>query len=168
MNKKIVVVGLMALFLGLTVPSVFACGRPEMGGKKGEGKLESMFFYKAHAILKAQDKLELSDEQAQAIRDLKTETKKNLIRQKAEIEVLDLDIQSQLHADKPNFETLQKLIDQKYEVKKTKEKATTEAFVKLKTSLSDKQWAAFKELKKEWKPEGFEHHSEERGEHERN
>ena len=53
--------------------------------KKG---LDSIFFYKAHKILKQRDALGLSDEQVGAIKTLKRNVKKELIRQQAEIDTL--------------------------------------------------------------------------------
>ena len=65
------------------------------------------------------------------------------------VQVLDLDIQAQLKNDKPDAEALQKLIDQKFEVKKANTKVLVDAYLKLKSTVTQKQWEALQSLKKE-------------------
>ena len=148
MNKKFFTAGLMLLALSVGIPQVFAHEQSELRGKGGD-RLAGSFFHKAHHLLKAQEELKLSEEQVQSIRDLKLDVSKNLIRQHAEIEILELDIQSQLRGDKFDVAAVQKLVDQKYDAKKDMAKKVIESYAKLKTILSDKQWEALRSLKKE-------------------
>ncbi len=153
MSKKIVsgLFVLMLMFSAATAP-VFACqtgGGHGMRGKHGHDSLESKFFYKAHSLMKTKEELQLSEEQLKTIQDLKAEAKKNLIRSKAEIDVIEIDLASQIHADKMDSEAALKLIDQKYELKKESEKNFLTAYAKLKGAISEKQWETFRALKKE-------------------
>jgi hypothetical protein len=125
-------------------------GRGGYGHGKGGG-LEGKFFHKAHLFLMLQEELGLSDDQAQSIKDLKLEMKKNYVRQKAEIKVLKLDIHSKLKADKVDAGEVQKLIDQKYAAKAAMAKSFVDAYLKLKGTLNDKQLETLKTLKKQWK-----------------
>ena len=156
MNKKSYVAGLMVLaLLTVGIPMVFAHGHGG-GGMRGGGQgCTGMFFHKAFFVLKSQDKLGLSKEQVDTIQGLKLEAEKNMIRQEAEIRVLELDIHSQLRADKADAAAIQKLIDQKYEAEKAGAKAAVDAYLKLKSTLNEKQWATLKDLKKEWMKKSF-------------
>jgi uncharacterized OsmC-like protein len=80
------------------------------------------------------------------IKKLEFEAKKELIRKDAELEILDLDIQAGLHEDKIDVESLQALVDQKYEVKKAKAKYLIQAFADLKGTLTEEQVKKAKDL----------------------
>jgi Spy/CpxP family protein refolding chaperone len=136
--------GIMLLALSLVSPQVFA----GHGGGKG-GDLAGKFFYKAHMLLELEDKLGLSSEQVKTIRDLKMSVKKDYITKEAEIEILKLDIHSQLKNDKADLAAINALVDQKYEIKKAMSKTLLESYVTLKSAVTKEQWAKFKELKKE-------------------
>ncbi len=155
MNKKLYLAGFMLWVLSLAAPKVFAHGDGAGMGGRGD-RFAGEFFQEASFLLRSQEKLGLSAEQSQAIQDLKLEAKKNLIRQQAEIEVLDLDIHSKLQSSKADLESVQKLIDQQYETKKAEAKALAEAYLKLKGTLNPKQSEALENLKKERRKESFE------------
>lgn len=115
--------------------------------------IESKMFYKAHFILKNQEELKLSDEQITKIKGLKIETKKNLIKQKAEIEIVALDIKAEMWKDTIDVAAINKLIDQKYELKKAKAKFLVEAYAKLKDILTEEQKNKLKGICKTHKKE---------------
>lgn len=149
MKKTLFYSTLVLLFVSSLSASVaLAHGGGKFSGKSGQDITET-FFQKAHLLMASQDKLELSDDQVNTIRNLKMEVKKSLIRQEAELQVAKLDIASQLYSEKPDAKELQKLIDQKYEAKKNMEKTVVDAYFKVKGTLNDKQIAALKEMKKE-------------------
>jgi len=111
--------------------------------------LEDKFYHKAHFVLKHAETAGLSDEQIQAIKDLKHETKKSLIQRQANIDIFALDIESKLRERSPlDLEGINQLIDQKYEIKKSKVKGLASALSQLKGIVTDEQWD---ELKAVWK-----------------
>lgn len=116
-------------------------------GHKSWG-LEEKFFYKARYILKNEGELGLSEKQVDTLRTLKRETKKNLIQQKANIEVLAVDIKALLHGNPVDVNAITPLIEKKYTIKKEKAIGLVQAFAKLKSTLTEAQWKKMKEL---WK-----------------
>lgn len=154
MNKKMLALctGVLVLLMAIPISQAFANGRPcGPGGRGGPGELDKMFFKKAHTILKNQAELGLTAEKAEALKALKFETLKAMIRQNAEIQVIDLDLCSQLHSTTTDMKTLNALIDQKYELKKSKDKLLTEAVVKMKGLLSKEQIEKLRALRKDHK-----------------
>lgn len=122
------------------------------------GKSDSIdwkFFKKAHKFLDKQEALGLSEDQVQSIHNLKMEVKKNLIRRQAEIDVLDLEIESKLRDNPIDVASIQKLVDQKYEAKKAFSKSVVEAYAKLKSTLTEEQRQTFKNLKKDGDKKGY-------------
>jgi hypothetical protein len=96
-------------------------------------------FQMMHSILENQDELKLSDEEARKVRDLKIRTKKDLIKDTADIDLLVVDIIAELHNEKMDLAQINKLIDKKYDLKKESMKKLTEAFAQVKKSLSAEQ-----------------------------
>ncbi len=131
-------------------------------GKGSGGELDGMFFGKAHMILENQKELGLAQDKVEAIKSLELETKKALIKQNADIDVLGLDIMNKLHEYPVNTEAVNKLVDQKFEVKKTMAKGLVEAIAKLKGTLTkdqnDKMRDLWKKSEKCEKCEGKEQH----------
>ena len=76
------------------------------------------FFHFAHSILENHEELGLTDVDVKKVRDLKIGTKKSLIRNRAEVELLMVDIISSLYQEKPEIPEINKLIDKKFEIKK--------------------------------------------------
>ena len=105
-------------------------------------------FNKAHFLFKNKEELELTDKQVEEIKDLKISTKKDLIRKKAEIEILALDIKAQMYGDAIDTKAINELIDKKYELKKAKTKSLVEAYAALKKVLTKDQKKKIKELYK--------------------
>lgn len=141
--SKLMAVITMALLV--SAPAAFAGG--SHGGHWGKDDLKSKFFYKAKFILSHAEELGLSEEQKTGIEDLKYTAKKELIRQNADVEILALDIKRLLKERAINTEEVNKLIDQKYELKKEKAKYLVGVMAQLKQSLSDDQYQQMKDLK---------------------
>ncbi len=91
--KKILSFVVVACFL---MVSVFSTGA--FAEKQGKGKydLGEKFSKKIKVMIKNSEKLNLTDAQMDEIKSLKLKTKKELIQQKANIEILGLDIKSEM------------------------------------------------------------------------
>ncbi len=156
-TKSLRTLGILILTATMLSPQVFA-GHDHGGGKmRGGESVSDIFFFKAHTLLKLEDKLGLSKEQAEAIKTLSTEVKKDVVRREAEIQVIKLDLFTHLRNETVDVKAVQALVDQKYEAKKSMEKSVVEAYAKLKGSITAEQWAKFKELKKEFKADFAKH-----------
>ena len=117
------------------------------GGKADHGKeLDKMLLMKAHMALKNQEELALTDEQAGKIKALKTETKKALIKQDADIQVVKVDMKAALWEDAIDTEAVGKLIDKKYEMKKAKAKTIVGAMAEFKKILTEEQMDKLQEI----------------------
>jgi Spy/CpxP family protein refolding chaperone len=101
--------------------------------------LKAKFFHKVHMAVNNQEELGLTDEQYEKIKTLKTETKKDLIRREAEIDIIGIDIKCKLQEDTIDTKSINKLIDQKYELKKAKSKALVSALATFKNILTEDQ-----------------------------
>ncbi|MBU1863335.1 MAG: Spy/CpxP family protein refolding chaperone [Candidatus Omnitrophica bacterium] len=147
MKRKIAVVGLMVVFVvGCVISSSYAEGDKQKGHQdKG---IEDTFYHKAHTIIMNQEELVLTDEQIAEIKALKLQTKKKLIREKAEIEIMGLDIKAALWEDTIDVTAVNALVDKKYERKKEKTKTLIAAYAQLKNMLTEEQKLS---LKKIWK-----------------
>lgn len=123
--------------------------------KQNDFSLKDQFYHKAHYILENQEALGLSEDQIEKIESLKLETKKGLILQEAEIEVLAIDIKSKLHEDTIDVKGIDALIDKKYDLKKANTKALIKSFADLKNLLTPEQKKTLKALwKGSQKPKG--------------
>jgi Spy/CpxP family protein refolding chaperone len=98
-----------------------------------------------------QDELKVNDEQLDQIKELKAALKKNLIQKKADIKVIKVDIRSLLYEDEVDVDAANKLIDQKYEIKKAKAKEVVESYAKLKKILTKEQMDKLKGITRELK-----------------
>ncbi len=159
MKGRYLLIVALIMFLGVGLSAAFAdthgAGmKKEYHHKDKDYKkadLESKFFYKAHKLLKKKEELGLTEKQVDKIVDLKVATKKDLIRKKADIEILALDIKSQLYEERINVRAVNDLIDKKYEIKKAKAKALVAACAELKGVLTKAQKEKLKWLYKESK-----------------
>ncbi len=138
----------VAAMVGLLLLSapVLAKDCPQCGKGKSEGSLEEKFMDKAHMILGNSTALGLSEAQEKVIRELKLNTKKSLIRQDAEIDLVGADIKSKLYEDKIDLTAVNQLVDKKYELKKVRAKVIVEALSTLKAQLSANQMKKLKDL----------------------
>ena len=101
--------------------------------------LKDKFFKKVRFIMKNHEELGLSDEQFDEIKKLKTETKKDIIRKKSQTEVLDVEIHTEMWEDPTNLNTINALIEQKYDIKREKTKNIAEAYSELMKILTQEQ-----------------------------
>ena len=109
------------------------------------------FFHVAHSILENHEELGLTDVNLKKVRDLKIGTKKSMIRNRAEVELLMVDIISSLYQEKPDISEINKLVDKKFEIKKAGMKKLIAAFVGIKKLLSKEK---IKQIKAICKSEG--------------
>ena len=146
MNRKSLAIVFLTLVLvaSFITGEVFADGH---GKSKGDhGSLDKKLYMKAHFLLKNEKELGLTDAQVEQIKNLKYETKKDIIKRKAEIDVLAVDIKRALWADTIDTDAINALIDKKYELKKAKAKTLVSAYAKLKATLTDEQKEKMKTL----------------------
>ena len=119
-------------------------------GSQGQGdhgwKLQDKFFYKAHYMLENKDAIGLSEDQVQSIKQQKTDVKKLLISRGAEIELLEVDIETQMHAYPVDETALTNLVEQKFRVKQSQALELAKAYAKLRNTLNEDQNNALKEL----------------------
>lgn len=166
MKKWLIGIGVISLVvLGVVVLTTAYAYEGNMGwhGQKGgfgrhgykRSDVASSFFRKAGFLMREKESIGLSEDQILAVRNLKLEAVKSLIRNKADIKIIDLDIHSQLRQDRPDVVSIQKLIDSKYEAKKAFDKSMVDALVKLQAVPNDKQKEALKNLKKEHMKKAF-------------
>ncbi|NQU94853.1 MAG: Spy/CpxP family protein refolding chaperone [Candidatus Omnitrophica bacterium] len=149
MSKKRVLVAFLVLTLVFSGAAIETYAKGMGGhGKKG---LKEKFSCKAHMILVNKEELGLSDNQVKKIKDLKLKTKKDVIRKKAEIDILALDIKMAMYGDTIDTDAVNKLIDKKYEIKKEKTKSLVAAYATLKDTLTDDQKAKLKDIYKKCK-----------------
>jgi len=156
MMKKTLVLcaGVLSLLLMVSFSNSYAFGVPDFhkkserpeAGKMGDG-MDGMFYMKAHLILENQEELGLAKDKIEEIKNLKLETKKSLIKQDADIKIASLDLMTKLHAYPVNVEEVNKLVDQKYELKKARTKSLVEAIAKLKATLTKDQYDKLEGLK---------------------
>lgn len=151
MKAKYLVIMLLvfALAFGYTA-SGYAYGPGHGGMQGGKGKChfteEGKIFGAAILILKNKEEVGLTDEQVDKIKALKVETKKSLIRQNAEIDIVSVDLKAAEWKDPIDRAEVNKLIDRKYDLKKEKAKSLVAARAALKDILTDEQYAALKDF----------------------
>jgi len=144
------IVLISGLIFGGAAAKVYAF---EKGDKEHHWDLEEKFTGRLKMILSNKDALGLSEEQIKNVKDLKMKTKKDLIRMDAEIDVTRLDIESAMWDETADTETINKLIDKKYDLKKEKAKSLVAACNALKGILTKEQNDKMKEMCKEHKKE---------------
>jgi hypothetical protein len=142
--KKFTIVSLVAFFV-ITLPTL-AYTDGDCKKMKHKDNLEEKVFKKAHMIMKNKDELRLSENQITEIKKIKVNAKKDLIRKKAEIDVISVDIKSRLWDETIDVSGINKLVDQKYDLKKEKTKSLIAAYAELKKILSEEQKGILKEL----------------------
>ena len=91
---------------------------------------------------------ELTDEQIKKVKALKLDTKKDLIMTNAEIDVLALEIKAEMWMDSIDLDSIDKLIDKKYDLKKGKTKSLVASYAALKNILTKGQKTKMKEIYK--------------------
>jgi len=138
----------LVLMFSFTVPvaQAYDSGKAKACHGKSSKGLDKKFFSKAHFILKNKEELGLSDDQVKKIKALKIKTKKDLIRSKASIDLLAVDVKAELWTDVIDANAVNNLIDQKYELKKAKAKSLVGAYIALKNILTEEQKKGLKGL----------------------
>jgi len=158
-NKMLIAIFMSVLLLGVGHTDAFAkCGKGDRSCSKGrscevqksckKSSLCAKFCKKVSFLMANSSELGLTDQQVTAIKALNSATKKSIIEHKAKIDVLKIDIKDLMYERTVNLETINPLIDQKYELKKAKTKTVVAAIGSLKNILTDEQYA---EMKKMWK-----------------
>lgn len=144
--KKFTIILLVAFFV-IAVPTLAHtdtdCDCRRMEQRHNIGK---KVFKKIHVIMKNKDELKLSENQITEIKKLKVDARKDLIRKKAEIDLISVDIKSKLWDETVDVSGINKLVDQKYDLKKEKTKTLIAAYAELKNILSKEQNEMLKEL----------------------
>ncbi len=115
-------------------------------GKKG---FKGKFYKKIKLIIKKSDELGISDEQLKQVKRLKSETKKSLIKQEADLESIKVDFDDEMEKENLDKNTINRLIDKKYEIKKNKAKTIIAALSDLDEILKKDQKEKLKDLCKE-------------------
>jgi Spy/CpxP family protein refolding chaperone len=147
MRKHLIVTITLLLSLGLMQSPAFAEKRGGHGqGRHHQKSIQEKFFKKVKMIHRYQDELNVTDDQLNQTRELKITLKKDLIKKKADIEIISVDIRSLLYEDKVDVNAVNKLIDQKYEIKKSKMKMVVKSLSELKKILSKEQMEKLKSI----------------------
>lgn len=156
--KKVLIMVVCMLIVSL--PCVFAqdnqMGKGGMGmgmmgtnsGMKMLNKMDfnEMFNYKISFILMNSKDLEVTDEQMMKIKELKYKIEKSMIMSKAEMEITDIDIMQAFGKDDIDAVAIGKLIDKKYDAKKTESKELVSACADLRTILTMDQQKKLKDM----------------------
>jgi Spy/CpxP family protein refolding chaperone len=117
-------------------------------GKKiaGYSGFEGKFFYKTHFILNNEDELKLTEEQVKEIRTLKTSVQKNLINLDAKIDLISVDIKTEMWEDPMDLDTINSLVEEKYGLTKERTKTLVNSYAQLSRVLNREQKQTLKRL----------------------
>jgi Spy/CpxP family protein refolding chaperone len=157
-TKTYLIVALTSVLIFGLMQSVSLADKKYRDGDRQhkERSIAEKFFKAVKLMYVYQDKLKLTDEQLDQIKDLKVALKKDLIRKKAEVKVIKIEIHSLMYEKEIDLAAINKLIDQKYEIKKAKSKMVVDSCVKLKKILTEEQLKKFKETILDLKKEKYE------------
>ncbi|MFQ5709229.1 MAG: Spy/CpxP family protein refolding chaperone [bacterium] len=135
-------------------------GKHEMGmmhrGMKGEQHQEGMHccrmmegeHHEGHEFfLGMKDELELSDEQVAKLRNLKSETQKQAIRTKADLEIVRIELHDLLSQDKVDVKAVDARIEKMGELQTKMHKAHIHARLDAQEILTPEQLKKYKEIK---------------------
>jgi len=143
MKCKFVLIALMAFAIA-AMPILAYAG----GHDKGGPDFSKMLLSKMGLALKNKEELGLTDQQEKDIKKIKTDTKKSLIKQGAEIQLVCIDIKALMWEDKIDTKAVNSLIDKKYDLKKEKAKMLIASCAQFRGILTDEQ---SKQIKALWK-----------------
>lgn len=119
-------------------------------GMQGHGSsgcpIKDKFFAKVGFLKDNSKAIGLTDAQMTQIKDLKISTKKSLIKQDADIQILGIDIMSALKSDTIDVNALDKMIDQMAALKAGQGKTLVASYAQLKSILTPDQKAKAKEI----------------------
>jgi len=120
----------------------------ECKGKSGKSGLCDVTTKQAHFVLKNQDELELTEEQVTQIMIIKADAKKDAIQRQAELDIIDVDIRSQLWENEINEEEVLTLVTKKCQVLEAKQKTAVQSYISLKGILTGEQKEQVKQLQR--------------------
>lgn len=140
-TKKIITV----IAILLMTASVACAYSHDSGAKKGYGAEGSLCMQMARGM-KYKTELALSMEQETQLKALEIAMKKELIRQNADIDIIDVDLKAGMLEDVIDRDALNMLIDKKYEMKKEKAKYLLGVHAQFKEMLSKEQHDMLKNL----------------------
>lgn len=150
MRKYMVVSMGLVLVLGLTQGLAFADRGDGHGpGRHRQRAIGEKFLRTLKMLHLHQDELNVSDEQLDKIRVLKHDLNKQMIRTKAEVDIISMDIRALLYRDEVNVKEANNLIDRKYDIKKEKTKRIIGAFAELKKILTTEQIDKLENIERE-------------------
>ncbi len=122
------------------------CGKMRMHQKSDKMDMGEMLFRKFHMILENAKELGLSEQQIESVKSLKLKTKKDMITKEAEIDLVALDVKTELWKDAIDVNVINPLIDRKYDLKKEKTKILVAAIAEIKKTLSKDQMDKLKAM----------------------
>lgn len=155
-KNLVIVVLILSLAICILMFSLYVCGNKQ-GGKYGS--LENKVSRKAHFLIKNQKTLGLSGAQVRKIESLENRALKDSITKRAQIKMIAVDIRAEMRKDDINTRKVNKLIDQKYAVKKAKTKSLINTYAALKGLLTAEQKEKMKELCYGRRPSGIKKYS---------
>lgn len=115
-------------------------------GEKYQCPVTGKFMKKAEFFLDNQKEIGLSEDQVKTIKALKADVKKSYIRQTAEMQIFDMDIQNKMSETPVDVPGLNTMIDNASTGMAASAKATIESYAKLKAVLKDDQMEKVKEI----------------------
>ncbi len=140
MNKKLGMMSGGVLLLALTISLSNAYAHEgHFRHDAGDGAFEGMFFRKSHFMLERKQDLGLTGDKVETIKNLMLETEKMLIKKDAEIQILSLEMKAQLHDYPVKVETVNKMVEQQYQLKKEEAQSLVGAIAQLKGTLTKEQ-----------------------------
>jgi Spy/CpxP family protein refolding chaperone len=147
--KRFAMIVLWSIVMTVMASPVYAdkaCKRNDPKGIFGHGILMKM-----HMAIENQERLKLSEDQITKIKNLDADTRKEMIKMKADIELIDVDLNQKLMDEALDIKATNELIDKKYDLKKEKAKAIVAAHAQFKELLSKEQEEVLKKLAEEKK-----------------
>lgn len=108
--------------------------------------LDDMLMFKMHFIMMNADEIGITDEQVKKIEAMKVDAKKGIVKNESDIEMLAIDIKSELSKEDINLNTVNTLLDRNYLIKAQIAKDSAVAYVNLKKTLTSEQQKKMKDL----------------------
>ena len=155
--KKLLVV-LLCLSL-VAASAVFAEAYPRpthdtkgmCGGRGGECGFPGRFHSNAWIIMKNAEELGLSAEQKASLEKQEYDMRKSMIKTRAEIDLVRLDISNELRKEEVNADAVKTLIDKKHQLEAQKEKDFVDWYIQLENTLTPEQKEKLEALHKDMK-----------------
>ena len=152
-------------FLTMVIVAAFLCAFPLSAdacpeGKKGHDKKGhcmkcemkekeckiTKLKKKAKLLWEHQEKLEITSAQLEKIKNIKHAAIKKMIQDKANIDIVKVDLESELYQDRMNLDDVNTLISKKYSAKEEYAKTFVKAVSEIQNVLNDGQRKKWKEL----------------------